>query len=403
MREPLRATSPRFTAEMFAVLALLTALAPLSIDIYTPALPAMQADLGGPDWLAQASITGCLIGIALGQLLCGPLSDRLGRRPVILVGVAGWTVACALSALATDPVMLLAVRVLVGLCGAAGIVVARSVIRDVSPDGPTVAARIGLLSTVTAIAPVVAPVLGAGMAALGGWRADFIALAAMGAVLSLLFAFTVPETLPPAARVADRAVVRSLLRGLADPELVWVTGGMFAFGVGFYAYVATTSFVVERELGYPPAVFALVFGTNAVAMFSANLGFRRIVRRRHSSFPLAVGLALCICGGVLGLVAAELRLAEGMLWLASTVFAAGAGLVLPATHSWGQSVLVASGAASALTGAAQFLGGALGSPLTGLVGVGASTLSAVVVGGSVCSLVCWWFASRGRRRRVAVG
>ncbi|WP_460775824.1 MFS transporter [Microbacterium sp. GXF7504] len=392
---------PALTPAMFAVLAILTALAPLSMDIYIPSLPAMQADLGGADWLAQGSITGCLLGIALGQLVCGPLSDRLGRRPVILVGVIGWTVTCALCALATDPVLLVAIRVVVGVCGAAGIVVARSIMRDVSDDPHQVASRVGLLSTVTAIAPVVAPVLGAGIAVVGGWRGDFVVLAAFGGILSLAFALTVPETLPADARVADRGIARALVRGLRDRELAWVTAGMLAYGIGFYAYVATTAFVVERELGYPPIVFALVFGTNAAAMFVANLSFRRIVRRLHPSGPLAVGLLVSACGGLLGLVAALSGLPDGVLWLASTVFAAGAGFVLPATHGWGQSVAVASGAASALTGAAQFLGGALGSPLTGVIGIGATSLAAVVLAGSACALGCCLLARAAMRRRAA--
>lgn len=376
---------------------MLTALAPLSIDIYTPSLPAVQDDLGGADWLAQASITSCLLGIALGQLVCGPVSDRFGRRPVILVGVVGWTIACVVSAAAVNIVMLVVVRALVGFCGAAGIVVARSIVRDISRDPPEVSSRIALLSTVTAIAPVIAPIIGTGIAAIGGWRADFLALASLGAALSLAFALIVPETAPEGGVERSRGIVSALARGLAERELRLVVLSMLLFGVSFYAYIATAPFIVERELGYTPVLFAVVFTTNAAAMLGANLVFRRAVRRYHPFFPLLVGLSTAVTGGALAFAAAVLSLPDALLWFASTVFVAGAGLVLPGIHSWGQLTVVVSGVASGLTGGAQFLGGVIGSPLVGAIGVSAETLAMVVTVGSLGALVVVWHA--GRRRR----
>lgn len=387
---------------VLGVLAALTSLAPLSIDIYTPSILLMQADLGGADWLSQASITACLLGIAIGQLVCGPLSDGLGRRPVVLVGVVGWTLASLLSALAVSPVMLIAARVLVGVCGAAGIVVARSIVRDITDDPPLVASRVGLLSTVTAVMPVIAPLLGAGIAAIGGWRADFVALAMLGAVLALVFAGTVPESLPRARR--DRRgtpVAGALVRAARVPELAGVALAIGAYAVGFYAYVATASFVVEREYGHSAFVFALVFGTNALAMLAANLVFRRIVRRWHPSGPLGIGLvAAALSGGAIAVVAA-LGGPEWALWAISAVFAASAGFILPGAHSWAQLTVVASGAASALTGATQFFGGVLGSPLTGLLGTTAATLGAVIALSSGAGVAAWAWASRERRTRQA--
>src|SRR5690606_550544 len=128
-----------------AILAVLSALAPLSMDIYIPSLPTMQTELGGAPWVVQASVTACLLGIGVGQLVWGPMSDRRGRRPIVLIGVVGWTVASVLSAIAADAVMLIVVRGLAGICGAAGIVVARSIVRDLSDDSRVVSSRIGLL------------------------------------------------------------------------------------------------------------------------------------------------------------------------------------------------------------------------------------------------------------------
>ena len=397
-RRPARPTVDLPVARLLPLLAALTALGPLSIDVYTPSLPAMQAELGGSDALTQASITTFLLGIGVGQLFWGPLSDRVGRRPVILLGVGGWALACLLAAFAVAPGMLVAVRLLAGLCAAAGIAVARSVVRDVSTTRAETASRIGLLSMVTALAPVVAPLLGAGIAALWGWRADFVAMAAIGGAIVLLYAWQVPETLPVGRREPGGvATVAGALAGAArDRELAGVAALMAVHSFGFYAYISTAAFVVERELGHPPAVFALVFGTNALAVIAGNQVFRRLVRRRHPATPLGVGLVVCTAGGALLAVGASLGAPDPMLWAASLAYAFGQGLVLPGTHSWAQATAVTSGAASALAGAAQFLGGVLGSPVTGLLGPGSLELGVVLAVASGAAAVIWTLT----RRRV---
>ncbi|GAA3880608.1 multidrug effflux MFS transporter [Leifsonia kafniensis] len=391
------------TVQVLAVLAVLSALAPLSMDIYTPSLPLIQKELGASEWLAQASITACLLGIGIGQLIWGPLSDRLGRRPVIIAGVIGWALASVLSALSTTPEMLVAVRGIAGLCGAAGIVVSRSIVRDLSPDTRSVASRIGILSLTTAFAPILAPVVGLVIAHAWGWRADFVALAALGGGISLVFAFVVPETLSPERRTgAGRGGVLGALAAAArDRELACVAIAIGAHAFGFYAYIATASFIVERQFGYPPVAFALVFATNAAAMLCANVVFRRIVRHRHPAFALGIGLAVSIVAGALLVATSSARGPEWLLWTASTLFAGAAGIVLPGAHSWGQTTRVASGAASALTGSAQFLGGVLGSPLTGMIGPTAANLGVIVLLSSSIGL-CAWLVARRRVERPRI-
>ncbi|GAA3765465.1 multidrug effflux MFS transporter [Microbacterium kribbense] len=395
-----RATGTRMrTVRTLVILALLTAAAPLSIDIYTPSLPLIQDELGGGTALAQASITTCLLGIAVGQLLWGPLSDRFGRRPITLIGAIGWTAASLASALAPTAGVLIAVRVATGLFGAAGIVVARSVLRDVSAKPRVTASRIGMMSVVTGIAPIVAPAGGAAIAHAWGWRADFVTLAVLGAVATVAFALFVPETLAAHERVrAGSGVLRGMARGLRDRGLVGATLAIGVFSFAFYAYIASASFIVEREFAHPPAAFALVFGTNAVAMLSATLVFRVVVRRRPASWATGVGLAVCTVSGLVLAVAAAVDAGQGVPWAASTLFAAGAGFVLPGAHSWGQATLVASGVASALTGSAQFFGGVLGSPVTGAFGVSALNLGIVIAAACALGCVVWAFGRRVQKR-----
>jgi MFS transporter, DHA1 family, multidrug resistance protein len=382
------ALRPARVAAVLTILAALTALAPLSIDMYTPSLPDIEADLGAADWVAQASVTGCLLGIGIGQVLWGPMSDRFGRRPVILIGVIGWAAASVASALSADAGTLIAVRVVAGLCGAACIVAARSVVRDITADERSRAARIGVLSLVSAAAPVVAPLLGAVVAAIWGWRADFVALAIVGTILAVLFGVVVPETLPAESRTTGGlGIVRGLSAALHDRELLSIALPLAAFAFGFYAYVATTSFIVEREFGYPPLVFGIVFGANALAMVGANLLFRRLVRRHPPASLMATGLAIGALSGGMLLVCALLAAPAWVDGIATLVFAASAGFVLPGAHAAGQVTLVASGAASALTGAAQFLGGVLGSPVTGAIGPTALTLGAILFAAALVAVI----------------
>jgi DHA1 family bicyclomycin/chloramphenicol resistance-like MFS transporter len=381
---------------MLVVLALLTAVAPFSMDIYTPSLPRIQIDLHGPDWAVQASITACLLGIGIGQLFFGPLSDRFGRRPVILVGVAGWTLASVASALVPSVALLIVARGAAGLLGSAGIVIARSVVRDVSDSPRLVGGRIAILSTVSGVAPILAPTVGAAVSAAFGWRADFTLLAVVGAVVIVAVVVFVPETLSRELRHASEPVPKSLFAALRDTELRNVALSLGVQAFGFYAYIATSSFVVEREFGYSPAAFALVFGTNAAIIVAMNILFRRLVRNRHPRVLLGVGfLAALIGGGSLALGAA-VHAPVGVLWAASIVFAGGMGFVLPGAHSWGQLTRPASGASSALTGAAQFLGGVLGSPVTGLIGPTALTLGSIIAVSATLALVFWRLAERTR-------
>jgi DHA1 family bicyclomycin/chloramphenicol resistance-like MFS transporter len=223
-----------------------------------------------------------------------------------------------------------------------------------------------------------------------------VVLALAGALLLIAFGALVPETLPPGSRTTGGggAVLRSLATAVRDRELGLIALALGAQAVGFYAYVASTSFIVEREFGYPPLAFALVFGSNALAMFAANLLLRRLARRQHPSVLLGIGLAVS-AGAGLALQLLGIAGAPGWAcWIAGVGFAASMGFVLPAAHGWGQLTLVISGAASALTGSAQFLGGVLGSPLTGLLGVTVARLGLVIALSSACALGAWALARR---------
>src|ERR1022692_4662599 len=186
-------------ARLVLILGALSSFAPLSIDMYLPALPAMARDLHTSAAAAQLSLTACLIGLATGQLLAGPLSDARGRRRPLLVGVAGYAVASALCVAAPSIWALLALRLVQGFAGAAGIVIARAIVRDLY-DGDELARFYALLLMVNGAAPILAPIAGAQLLHFTTWRGVFAVLALIGAALLGAAAAGLPETLPPDRR-----------------------------------------------------------------------------------------------------------------------------------------------------------------------------------------------------------
>src|SRR3989441_3272854 len=182
-------------ARIFVLLGGLTAFGPLSIDMYLPALPAIGRDLAASESVIQLTLTACLVGLAVGQIFAGPLSDRLGRRRPLLIGVAGYVLASLMCATAPAAPLLVGFRLLQGLAGAAGIVIARAIVRDLYA-GSAAARYFSRLILIFGIAPILAPVLGAQILRFTSWHGIFLALAIVTALLWLGAARALPETLP---------------------------------------------------------------------------------------------------------------------------------------------------------------------------------------------------------------
>src|SRR5947209_4111624 len=181
------------------IIGALSAFGPLSLDMYLPALPSLSRDLGSGASQAQLTLTACLLGLASGQVIAGPQSDALGRRRPLLVGLLGYAVSSALCAVAPSVPVLIVLRLVQGLTGAAGIVIARAVVRDLYVG--TEAARFyALTMLVNGLAPILAPIIGAQLLRVTSWRGVFLVLGAIGVVLFLAGALGLPETLPPERR-----------------------------------------------------------------------------------------------------------------------------------------------------------------------------------------------------------
>ncbi len=383
----------------------LSALGPLSLDLYLPALPTLTAELGAGEAAGQLSLSFCMIGLAVGQLLVGPLTDRVGRRIPLLVGTAVFALSAGLCALAPSIGMLLALRLLGGLAGGAGIVIARAMVRDLYA-GPQLARVFALLTLVMGVAPVGAPLLGGLLLTVTSWRGVFAALGVLGIML-LLAAATLGETLPAQRRNAGglRVVGRALRSVLADrtfllPALVGAVGIC-----GMFVYIAMASFVLQRVYGLSAQQFALVFGVNAVAIL--------VVGRLSASLVGRVGAARLLTAGVLVALAASVAMLVGVLVSASVwvllvpllFLVACTGVVLPnATALALEGQAAVAGTASALFGLLQFAFGAAVPPLASLGGVTPFVMTVTIcASAAVAALIRFGFGPRADRAAVAGG
>ena len=368
-------------ARRVVILGALSAFAPLSIDMYLPALPAMARDLHTSAAAAQLSLTACLIGLAAGQVLAGPLSDARGRRGPLLAGVAAYTVASALCIAAPGIWVLLVLRLIQGFAGAAGIAIARAVARDLY-DGPELARFYALLLIVSSAAPIIAPVLGAQLLRITSWRGVFAVLALAGAALLAAVLAGLPETLPPDRRRTGgaRAALGAGRRLLADRQF---GGYTLASGLGIgamFAYISGSPFVLQTKFGVSPQLFSVIFAVNGLGIIAAGQVSRQLAGRVTLRALLSAGLAGSAAGGTALLAGTVAGLGLPLILPALFVMVSSVGLIQPnATALALDGHARDAGSASGVLGLAQYAIGAVTAPLVGVAGPHADLPMAIVI------------------------
>ncbi|MFF8604027.1 multidrug effflux MFS transporter [Streptomyces sp. NPDC015232] len=387
------------------VLGGLTALPPLSMDMYLPALPQVTGALHAPAATVQLTLTGCLAGMALGQLVVGPMSDKWGRRRPLLIGMIVYVLATAVCALAPSAALLIAFRLLQGLAGAAGIVIARAVVRDLY-DGVEMARFFSTLMLISGVAPVVAPLIGGQILRITDWRGVFHVLTAVGLVLTLVVWRFLHETLPPDRRhTGGVGEALRTMRGLLADRVF--TGYMLAGGLAFaalFAYISASPFVVQEIYGASPQTFSLLFGLNSVGLVAVGqINGKLLVGRVSLDKALGWGLGTILLAATALLVMTSGVLGDpGLPAVAAGLFVlmSAMGLAMPNTNA--QALMRtphAAGSASALLGTSSFLVGAVASPLVGIAGETTAVPMAVVqVGCAVAALGCFLLLCRPWRR-----
>ena len=371
-------------AWLAVVLGSLTALGPMSIDMYLPALPRLTERFGVGESAVQLTLTACLAGLGIGQLLVGPLSDSFGRRRPLLAGLAVYVIASVGCALAPSVAVLTVARLGQGLAGAAGVVIARAVVRDLY-SGTALARFFSMLMLVNGLAPILAPVIGGQLIRVAPWQGVFVALAAYGALVLLGAAFGLPETLPATARGRGslRRTGRALGELLGDRRFV---GYALASGLLFaamFSYISGSPFVLQHVYGLSPQQFALAFGANALGIMALGQLSGLLVRRVPPRRLLLAGLLLAVAGGstLLATTVASLGLPTVLPGLFAVV--SSVGLVMPNATALAMSGRPEmAGGASAVIGVLQFALGAAAAPLVGTAG----TTSAVPMAALMCAL-----------------
>jgi DHA1 family bicyclomycin/chloramphenicol resistance-like MFS transporter len=363
------------------ILGAISAFGPVSMDTYLPGLPELSRDLGVSASAAQLTLTACLVGLAGGQLIAGPLSDAFGRRRPLLIGLAAFTAASLACAVAPDVWSLTAARLLQGAAGAAGIVIARAVARDLY-SGARLARFFSLLLVVNGLAPILAPVVGAQLLHVTDWRGVFVVLAGFGALLFVAVALGLHETLAPDRRHGGgmRVTLATFRRLLAERRF---RGYVLSCGLVFaamFAYIAGSPFVLQDIYGVSEQAFSAVFGVNAAGILGLGALGGRLVERAGPPRLLVIGLGQQVVGaiGLLVAVLADAGLAAVLVALFLVV--SSIGLVLPNASALALADHPrTAGSASALLGLCQFVFGAIAAPFVGLGGTGTAVPMAIVI------------------------
>ncbi|MEV7619683.1 multidrug effflux MFS transporter [Microbacterium sp. NPDC089321] len=379
---------PQHPRRLMIALGALTAFGPISLDVYLPSLPQLGADLGASESLTQFTMSACMIGLALGQLLWGPISDRFGRRMPLILAISGFVVTSALCALAPTIETLVAVRIVQGLCGAAGMVIARAVVHDVFSGAEAVAAY-STLAAVMGVAPVLAPLIGGAVATVSDWRGVFIALAVIGALL-LATAASVPETLDRAQRTTGGvgSDVRGLGSALANLGFMLSAVTLGCASVALFTYLQLSPFVLQQQFGLTAQQFALVFAANSIGIMAMAQLNRRLAGRvpglRLLRWTLSVAIAASVALTLAGM------LGSAVPWLLVPLF------VAMSTHGVNNPSLTAialgrirhsAGSASAVLGTMSMLLGAFVPPLVSMLGVSATIMGATMLASFTVALV----------------
>lgn len=346
------------TLAMTAVLAMLTALGPLSTDFYLPSLPdivrVMETDVAG----AQATLSAFLFGFAGGQILWGPLSDRLGRRPVLLTGLALFTLATLACALAPSIEALTAARAVQALGASGPIVLGRAMVRDLY-EGPRAGRELARMGMIMGLVPAVAPVLGGVLQQAFGWRSTFVASLAFAAVLAVVVGLLLPETLKARSRepLSLLAIIKgfgTLLQNRAYRVYVGLTA--LAYG-GLFAFISGSSFVLIGIHGLTPAQYGLSFGFGVLGFILGTILAQRLVGRRGMDGVIALGVA-CLAGGGLAMLLCVLTGFAGPFGVIvpMALYACGVGLTMPQAQASAMMPFPdRAGAASSFTGLCQML------------------------------------------------
>lgn len=359
-----------FSKLLPTVLLLLTVFGPISMDLYLPALPALTTELGAATSVAQLTVTACLIGLAAGQLIAGPLSDRFGRRTILLIGIIGYIVISALCAISPTIELLIAARFVQGFAGGVGIVIAQAAGRDIYTGGALIRFY-GRLTVVGGFAAILGPLLGGVLNTITDWRGLFLLLAAIGAVVLVVTLLVFRETLPIEHRTRGGfgQTMRDFRTLFSDRAFVGAVLNQGFLYAALFAYLSGATFVLQDIYGLSPLGYALAFGLNSAGFMTFGYLGGRAAERWSIAGTLVVGI-LVAGAGAAGLLVSGLS--SMPLWVViGSLFFLASGVAIsspPATTLALVEYPQMAGTASSLLGMVRFGFGGVAAPLVGIAG-----------------------------------
>ncbi len=374
------------------VLGSMTAIGPLSLDMYLPSLPILTIELHTSVSLGQLSLTACLLGLALGQLWIGPLSDSRGRRNVLLSGLIVYTVASVCCAFVSNIWVFIILRFLQGLAGSAGIVISRAVARDLY-EGSELTKFFSLLMLVNGAAPILAPIIGGQLLIFTKWQGVFLLLSIIGFAMVVVTFFWLPETLPNDRRIQGgiKASFLTFRRLIQDRDFVGYASSQGLVMAAMFAYIAGSPFVLQTIFSVSPQGFSFFFALNGLGIILASQISGRLAGRVGETRLLVFGLFLASFAGLALLLV--IIFGGGLVGIVIPLFfmVSSVGVVSTASFTLAMEKQARSaGSASALIGALQFVLGAVTSPLVGLVGShSAFGMGIVIAIADVGAIVCY--------------
>ncbi|SCL82437.1 Drug resistance transporter, Bcr/CflA subfamily [Bacillus cytotoxicus] len=366
---------------MIIVLGTLTAIGPLSIDMYLPSLPKLMGDLQTSASLAQLTLTACLLGLSVGQLFVGSISDIYGRRKPLIIALIIYVASSLLCAVAPSIWILVLLRFLQGASGSAGIVISRAMVRDMY-TGPEMTKFFSLLMLVNGAAPILAPIIGGQLLQFTSWHGVFIVLGVISICMLISVIFVLRETLPLEERITGGVAGTLSVYGklLKDRLFMGYAVSQGFVSAAMFAYISGSPFVLQNIYGASPQAFSLFFAINGIGIIIASQITGRLAGKVSEKALFVVGIGIAAVGGTSLLLTIVFGI--GLIGVLCSLFLVVSSVGVVSTTGFSLAMRnqkQAAGTAAALLGLLQFISGALVAPLVGIGGSNTALPMGVVI------------------------